>query len=85
MQYSKPLIKMLANCIFRAIRQIFYSPIIPRIQYVLLAGKLLWNQEIYLILYGIQILNILNDLCYINISEVVVFNVGKATIHTVFL
>ena len=28
-QYSKPPIKMFANCIFRAIRQIFDSPIIP--------------------------------------------------------
>ena len=33
-QYSKPPIKNLANCIFRANRQIFDSPIIPHIQYL---------------------------------------------------
>ena len=32
-QYSKPPIKNLVNCIFRANRQIFNSPIIPRIRY----------------------------------------------------
>ena len=34
MQYSKPPIKMLTNCIFIAIRQIFDSSIIPHIQYL---------------------------------------------------
>ena len=34
MQYSKLPIKMLANCIFRVICQIFDSPIIPGIRYI---------------------------------------------------
>ena len=35
MQYSKPPIKTFANCIFRVIHQIFDSPIIPHIRYVI--------------------------------------------------
>ena len=35
MQYSKPPIKMLVNCIFKAIHQIFDSPIIPCIRYTM--------------------------------------------------